>query len=267
MTTQEIFRPELFSETYMQRLNEEFCANKPIRHLVIDNFLRDEVAKVIYDNFPSLEGMNTHYKGLNEKKAEHSDFGLLHPAFAEMHEALSSTIFITWLQRVTGINALYTIEDRLSYGLHQGGNNSFLDIHIDYNVHPIKKLYRKLNFIFFVNPGWSDTWGGKLELWDKDVRNCIQSIAPIFNRCVIFECSDISYHGYNRISVPDNITRKSYYQYFFVNLTENISFHDTIFKPRPQESSLKKAGTYTKDFIKNTGKRILVKLGWNRFLK
>ncbi|MEI9808493.1 MAG: 2OG-Fe(II) oxygenase [Bacteroidota bacterium] len=46
--------------------------------------------------------------------------------------------------------------------LHQGANHSFLDIHIDYNLHPIKKLYRKLNLIIFVNEQWENGWGGHL---------------------------------------------------------------------------------------------------------
>ena len=94
--------------------------------------------------------------------------------------------------KVTGIPGLQTIEDRLGYGLHQGANQSFLDIHIDYNLHPLRKLYRKLNLIIFLNESWESNWGGHLELWDADVANCVQSIAPVFNRCALFECSEIS---------------------------------------------------------------------------
>jgi len=155
----------------------------------------------------------------------------------------------------------------LGYGLHQGAHNSFLDIHIDYNLHPVKKRHRKLNFILFLNKQWEKDWGGNLELWDDKVQNCIQSISPLFNRCVIFECSEISYHGYSRISVPGDITRKSYYQYYFIPAENDISFHDTIFKSRPEESALKKLLTPTKDFLKNSAKKTLLKLGLKRFLE
>lgn len=262
-----MFNPGIFDEAYSKKLWTDFCSNKPIRHLVIDDFLEKKIAESIFDNFPTMEEMKTHYKGLNEKKAEHSDFSRLHPSFEQLHKTLSSPAFIGWLQQVTGIRSLETIEDRLGYGLHQGANHSFLDIHIDYNLHPIKKLYRKLNLIIFVNRQWENNWGGNLELWDADVRNCIQSIQPIFNRCVIFECSDISYHGYNKITVPEGVTRKSCYQYYFIPVSDNVGFHDTIFKPRPQENTFKKIGTYTKDYTKNTAKKILLKLGWKKFLK
>jgi Rps23 Pro-64 3,4-dihydroxylase Tpa1-like proline 4-hydroxylase len=267
MAANEVFRQGLFDNDHTGHLLSQFSSNKPVRHLVIDNFLHPTLANAIFENFPPMKDMNTHYKGINEKKAEHSDLEKLDPSFQQMHEALCSPEFIRWLEKLTGITSLSTIEDRLGYGLHQGANGSFLDIHIDYNLHPIKKMFRKLNFILFFNKQWDNGWGGHLELWDKDVKNCIQSIAPVFNRCVIFECSDISYHGYSKISVPEGVTRKSCYQYYFIPVTESVSFHDTMFKPRPKEAFSKKMVTHVKEFAKNSAKKVLMKLGWERFLK
>lgn len=267
MPTPEFLNRELVDDTSLRKIRNDFNNNLPIRHVVMDNFLSEPLAKTLYENFPSIHAMDTHYKGLNEKKAEHSNFSHLHPSFTTLHDYLCSSAFIKWMNEVTGAELLQTIEDRLGYGLHQGADKSFLDIHIDYNVHPIRNLYRKYNLILFLNPGWLQDWGGNLELWDSEVKNCIQSISPVFNRCVIFECSDVSYHGYNRVRVPEGITRKSIYQYYFVPLEEGVAFHDTIFKPRPQESVVKKVSTYSKDFAKNTAKKLLLKIGWKRFLR
>ncbi len=63
---------------------------------------------------------------------------------------------------MTEISSLQVIDDRLGYGLHQGANHSFLDILIDYNLHPLKKLYRKLNLIIFLNLKWENTWATTL---------------------------------------------------------------------------------------------------------
>ncbi len=248
-------------------LNNSFNNNTPIRHLVIDNFLPTPFAVELAENFPNMETMKTHYKGLNEKKAEHSDLHILHPSFQVLHNFLSSKIIIELIEKITKTPNISVIEDRLGYGLHQGSNGSFLDIHIDYNLHPTKKLYRKFNLILFLNEKWEKNWGGNLELWDDKVKNCVQSIQPILNRCVIFECSNISYHGYNKIVVPEGITRKSCYQYYFIPAESSIEFHDTIFKTRPEDSIVKKYRTIGKDLIKNNAKRILVKLGWKRFIE
>ena len=237
-----------------------YQVNTPIPHIVIDGFLREDFALKLYDHFPSPEQMKVHYHGLNEKKSEHSDFSSLDSAFTELHAFLSSEPFRTWLSSLTTVPDLQTVNDRLGYGLHQGANNSFLDIHIDYNIHPVKKIYRKLNLILFLNKDWESAWGGNLELWDEKVETCVQSISPVFNRCVIFECSEKSYHGYSRITVPEKITRKSFYQYFFIEIPSHTEFHDTIFHPTPDQSLLKKGLTPIKEFLKNSVKKVLYRL-------
>jgi len=267
MTVNHLFNHNLFDEENKTRLRVQFNNNTPVRHVVIDNFLEEKFAAGIHDHFPSLSDMKTHYHGLNENKSEDSNFSALDSRFSRLHAALSSEQVLQWIESWTGFSECSVIEDRLGYGLHQGGNNSFLDIHIDYNLHPIKKLYRKLNLILFFNPVWEANWGGHLELWDKEVKNCIQSIAPVFNRCVIFECSDISYHGYNKIAVPGQITRKSYYQYYFIPASKELVYHDTIFKPRPDEALSKKILTPVKESAKNLAKRLLLKMGLERYLK
>jgi hypothetical protein len=47
----------------------------------------------------------------------------------------------------------------------------------------------------------------------------------------------------------------------FISAEDNISFHDTIFKPIPEDSTVKKVRTYSKDFVKNSTRKILLKPG------
>ncbi|HXB91710.1 MAG TPA: 2OG-Fe(II) oxygenase [Puia sp.] len=267
MTINSIINKEILTEDTKYRLQNAFNKSLPFRHLIIDDFLDPAFAHSLLQRFPSLENMKTHYTGLNERKAEDNDFVKQDEDFTILHNTLSSPEMIAWLTAITGITPLDTANDRLGYGLHQGGNRSFLDIHIDYNIHPISKLQRKLNFLLFLNPVWEEDWGGFLELWDSKSKKPGQLIAPILNRVVIFECSEISYHGYNRINVPENITRKSYYQYYFTTPGKTVSYHDTIFRPTPENSLAKKIAVPVKEFLKNSVKKTLLSLGLERFLK
>lgn len=257
---------ELFSKD-IKSWQISFDESHPFKHLVIDDFLEPAFARSLLERFPSLEQMKTHYAGLNEKKAEDNDFVEKDKDFTLLHQTLGKPEFITWLTGVTGISPLQTADDRLGYGLHQGGHGSFLDIHIDYNIHPIHKLQRKLNFLLFLNPQWKEDWGGLLELWDSRSKKPGRRIAPLFNRVVIFECSEISYHGYNRIVVPAPITRKSYYQYYFTVPEKNTRYHDTIFRPTPENSLAKKIAVPVKEFLKNGAKKALLSLGLEKLLK
>src|SRR6266498_2923371 len=118
MVPGKLINPDILAQQHRKDLYMEFCSNKPIRHIVIDNFLDKDFATIISSHFPAVEEMKTHYRGINEKKSEHSDFSKLHTSFSQLHSVLSSDDFIGWLQQVTSIEKLEAINDRLGYGLH-----------------------------------------------------------------------------------------------------------------------------------------------------
>lgn len=244
-----------------------FNGAKPFRFLIIDDFLEPSFAHHLAENFPTLEEMNISYNGINEQKSEHSDFSKLPDVFIRLKSITSTAEVTAAIETITEIKNLELINDRFGFGLHQGGRKSFLDIHVDYNLHPIQKKERRLNLILFLNPEWQIDWGGALEFWNKDVTICDQSVLPLFNRCVIFECTKNSFHGYSRINCPAGTTRKSFYQYYFTEPQHRVLFHDTIFKSRPQETIRKKIAIGIKEPVKNFIKRGFFYLGLKRFLK
>ena len=255
------------SEEKIREWTSNFNSAGPFRFLVIDNAIDPKLAEQLSMEFPSLDQMKVTYKGINESKSEHSDFDSLHPAFRSLKEGFSKSTFISTVEKISQIPSLEAIHDRFGYGLHQGGKNSFLDIHVDYNLHPTHKKQRRLNLILFLNKDWQESWGGALEFWNEDVSQCIHSIPPLFNRVVIFECNEISYHGYSRIMCPDNQSRKSFYHYYFSEPSKKLIFHDTIFKNKPQEKFSKKIVVNTKETAKNMVKRMLYHMGLNKFLE
>lgn len=256
-----MLNPQLHEDVFVQDARQRFNNAVPYRHVIIDNFLEPETALALSRQFPSLDQMKTRYNGLNEKKAEHSELALLPVEFGQLNQLLFSREFIARIEKLTGIEGLLVMDDRYGYGLHQGGKGSFLDIHIDYNLHPVSKKQRRLNLLIFLNEEWKENWGGTLQLWDASVNRCVTAIAPVFNRCVLFECSEISFHGYNLIQCPPEVTRKSFYTYYFTEAAVNLRFHDTVFKPLPQDSVLKKVVVNGKERLKNSVKRMLYKTG------
>lgn len=243
-------------------LQKEFNAAQPYRHIIMDDFLVADFANQLYDHFPQVQTLSKHYKGLNENKSEGSNFSDFHPAFGQLREELMSKAVGEWASKVTGIDQLFITDDKLGTGLHQGGNGSFLDIHIDFNIHIEKNVHRRLNLLIYMNKNWLPEYGGDLEMWDAKMTRCEKKVAPVFNRCVIFETNEISYHGYSRITVPENVTRKSFYGYFYTELRQDaVHYHDTVFKAKPEDSALKKVGTTLKENIKNFTKAQLKKIG------
>ncbi len=265
----QVFNTQWFSDESIAALKQQFNESKPYRHLAVDGLLDETFANVLFENFPGKEAMRRHYEGLNEKKSEGSNFENYHEAFTQLRQALASPQFITFLESVTGIKGLLLPDDFRGAGVHQGSDGSFLDIHVDFSVHPVLNLHRRLNFLVFLNKGWKDEFGGKLELWNADVSVCEAEFLPSFNRIVIFETSDISYHGYDKITVPQGIYRNSFFAYFYTPVSENekVKYHDTIFKPRPSDSGAKKVKTHAKETVKNLVKGTLRNLGVTSFFK
>lgn len=241
---------------------KSFETAKPYKHLVIENFLNADFANSLYENFPGFDLMSRNYKGLNEKKSEGSGFEKFHPDFSLLRTEIISKEFCALLSQITGIEQLYSVEDALGCGVHQGGDGSYLDVHIDFNIHYDRNIHRRVNLLIFLNKNWQESYGGKIELWNKDVSVCEQAYLPLINRCVIFETNEISYHGYSTIHVPEGESRKSFYAYYYTDIREGAAgYHDTIFKARPEEGLSKKIKTGVKETLKNNVKRVFKKIG------
>ncbi|MEZ5003789.1 MAG: 2OG-Fe(II) oxygenase [Chitinophagales bacterium] len=258
-----LFTPEVIAE-YKKQFNEH-----KLRRVVIDDFLKPDIAESIFEHFPDESQMRRHYKGLNEQKSEGSSFDQYHPHFEEVRQSIMDEKWTKVLDEITGFTGLVLPDDFRGAGVHQGFDGSFLDIHVDFNIHPVLDLHRRLNLLIYMNKDWKPEYKGYLELWNEDVSECIDEIAPSFNRCVIFETNEVSYHGYDKMDLPEGVTRKSIFSYYYTPIAERskVKYHDTIFKPRPSDTTIKKAQTAVKEGAKNFIKKGLHKIGAKKFFK
>ncbi len=252
----------IFTPESVIKYRQTFDSGKPYKHIVIDDFLTSEAAEKLHNHFPGLDKMSRNYAGLNEKKSEGAMFDQYDESFQTLRKTINTPEFYAWLSEVTGIENLYSVDDGLGCGVHQGSDGSYLDIHIDFNIHYDRNIHRRINLLIFLNKDWKESYGGLIEMWNADVTKLEQAYLPGYNRCVIFETNEISYHGYGKISVPEGVTRKSFYGYFYTDLREGAAkYHDTIFKARPEEGLAKKIKTDVKETIKNNVKRVFKKIG------
>ena len=101
-------------------------------------------------------------------------------------------------------------------GLNITPKNGLLDIHVDGNFHDKTGAHRRLNAIVYLNKNWEKSWKGELGLYDKKGIKLIRSIEPIFNRLIIFQTNDYSFHGLPEpINFPENENRKSIILYYY----------------------------------------------------
>ena len=151
---------------------------------------------------------------------------------------LNSSYFLTFLERLTGVDGLIADAHLRGGGLHEIRRGGKLDVHADFNYHKRIKLYRRLNLLLYLNQGWDEDWGGHLELWSRDMTRCVQRIAPVFNRAVIFDTSSHSYHGHPEpLECPETTSRKSMALYYYtVDCPDDSDEapHTTVFQHVPE---------------------------------
>jgi Rps23 Pro-64 3,4-dihydroxylase Tpa1-like proline 4-hydroxylase len=137
------------------------------------------------------------------------------------------------IEYITGIENLIPDKKLFGGGLHQSIAGAFLDVHVDYNIHPETKLHRRLNILIYMNKGWRDEYEGHLQLWDMKDKIMIGNIAPTFNRMVMFETNEISFHGHpTPLKTPRGVTRKSIAAYYYTQSrpsNEITNEHNTIY--------------------------------------
>ena len=73
-----------------------------------------------------------------------------------------------------------------------------------------------MNALLYFNPQWQDSWGGYFGIYNNDGSKLIKKVAPIFNRLVVFDSHDYSYHGLpDKLNFPEGESRKSIILYYY----------------------------------------------------
>ncbi|MDJ0662239.1 MAG: 2OG-Fe(II) oxygenase [Crocosphaera sp.] len=257
---------------YLERLADEYSQTydqaTPVPHVIIDNFLPEPFLDKVLEEFPNSKSIDWKvFDAANEKKLGSTSELQMGEFTRFLLYQFNSSVFIDFLEKLTRIEGIIPDPHFKGGGLHQIEKGGYLKLHVDFNGHKKLKVDRRLNVLIYLNKEWKEEYGGHFELWNRDVTQCEQKILPIFNRCVIFNTTDFSYHGHPEpLTCPDNMTRKSLALYYYSNgrpeeeidqgLTPSSTssrLHTTVFRRKPEE-------VVTTTSQKSTGKTIIKKL-------
>jgi hypothetical protein len=225
-------------QTYM----DEYAFAEPFPHSVLDDFLPLDLANQILEHFPSEK--KTHDK-VYEKGYGGTHKRQIMPADCDefvqrLFAFFNSSSMLKFLEGVTNIKGLLPDPYFAGGGFHETTTGGLLGIHADFRVNEELQLIRRVNVLIYLNKDWLDSYGGCLELWDKGMQKRIKSVAPIFNRCVIFNTDSDSFHGHpDPLTTPEDVTRRSIALYYYtaqkIENTSGESRH-TNYVARPNDS-------------------------------
>ncbi len=195
---------------------DTFLNNKPFPNILVDNVLDNCLALDIKNeivNIPQTEF--DRYSNPFEQKWTLRNKNNLPQKCRELFEYLHSDEFVNKLSEKVGIK-LINDPNKNFWGIHIFENGDKLDIHVDAGIHPITKQKKEITLGIYLSDNWKSEYGGELELWegnnskdnDAKITRCVVKAEPLFNRMVIFQCNDYSWHGSsNPVVCPDNAKR------------------------------------------------------------
>lgn len=195
----------------------------PFPHLVIDGFFDDALAHQLAGDFPEFDSPSWHtYDNAIEVKKTLNNWRHFTPALYKFFSDINSQDAVNLFKQLTKCR-LYPDIGLHGAGLHIHGRGGKLNTHQDYSIHPKLGLERRLNLIVYLNPEWQESWGGSLGLWRDDggkPGELVKSIAPLFNRAVIFDTTG-AWHGLPEpINCPPGQYRKSLAVYYLCDPRE-----------------------------------------------
>lgn len=231
---------EELKELILERLkgNIQSFEDGNFKYWVIDNLLPDDIAVKIARAFPEEEKLRQR-DSLREYKRVGVDFDSYDKLMEQITYVFHDSEIVKSIEDLTGFQQMIPDRELYAGGLSSMTNNSFLNPHLDNSHDDSKSHYRVLNLLYYVSEDWKTENGGNLVLFPYGINEESVTVTSRFNRLVLMETHDKSYHGVSK--VKSQIPRRCVSNYYF-SKSPTVSYHYdhvTSFYSFPEENSWK----------------------------
>jgi hypothetical protein len=188
----------------------EFVSAAPFPHVVFDGLLPPELLEMVVAEVPDPgdERWFSHKSGRAYRKQAIANDWQLGEQTRHLLGQFNSSVFIDFLERLSGKSGLIPDPHHEGGGLQQIGSGGFLKIHTDVPFHRTWKIDRQLNVLLYLNEKWEESWGGDFEMWRDDMSSH-DSVSPVFNRMVIFATPNAKHGHPDPLGCPEGVFRRA----------------------------------------------------------
>ncbi len=208
--------------------------NTNTRHFIIDNFLPDSLCLKMYEAFPNKGEGFVKKKSFREKKMTSAIFNSNQKILLEIIDSFQDKLVVDSISNLVGEKKLLPDKSLYAGGLSIMNKNDYLNPHIDNSHNLDRDMYRRLNLLYYVSPGWKLESGGNFELWNENLEKP-KTIISLFNRLVVMETNRSSWHSVSKVLSEDKRCCISNYYYSQYSPDNTEYYHVTSFKGRPEE--------------------------------
>jgi len=217
--------PDKLSNLLIKHKN--YLNRVPFPHAILDDLFPIEALRLVANEIPDnpkltdkrciANSQNCHLAvGGGLFKSSFDDERGFGPATLAVFGFLRSSMFIHFLEKLTGIADIIPDPHYWGSGIHQTVHGGHLQIHADFNRYKQYELHRRVNVLLYLNENWNESWGGHLELWPRDMKHCMVRTTPEIGRLAVFSSSDFSYHGHPQdLDCPKDRSRRSLALYYY----------------------------------------------------
>jgi Rps23 Pro-64 3,4-dihydroxylase Tpa1-like proline 4-hydroxylase len=235
----EILNEAYFAPDKIKELSKTFRHNTPYPHLIFEGLFSPVLLELIYSEFDSLKQKDwRRFDGINERKYGTEPNTRLSHAAELYFNTIHSGTFVSFLQKITGIENLITDVTLRGAGLHEVPPGGKFAVHTDFNRHRLTGLSNRLGFITYLNRDWLPSYGGALELWSAEEAKCKVKVEPVFGRSILFLQTRKSLHGHPApVNAPSGRPRRSTAAYYYTSGCppgeERAAYRSTVFLAVP----------------------------------
>ena len=185
------------------RSREQYADIAPYPYIYQDNFMDATFATALQTEILNIsdESWDRYENPFEQKFTLRDKFHFPHH-LTTLFDELTSDRFVAHLSSVVGYDLILD-DTRNFWGVHKYGHGDKLDIHVDAGLHPTMDLKKQITLGIYLSYEWKPEYGCELEIWrgkncvnnDAKLIEKVDSIAPLFNRLVLFTCDDYAWHG------------------------------------------------------------------------
>jgi len=236
------FSRTMIADALLQRLDEacvqdirrQFAQSPATQWFSVDDLLPQDMAREIHAAFPQPSQMRER-KTLREHKYVAAQMDRYHPQAEEALFAFHDERVVARVGEVTQLAKLQADPELYAGGISLMMQGNFLNPHLDNSHNNDRSLYRVLNLLYYVSPGWSLASGGHLEVWPCGLNRSPQMIPSLFNRLVVMATGPQSWHSVTRVKSTDRRCCVSNYYFSSDPIGNEPYFRVTSFRGRPEQ--------------------------------
>lgn len=219
----------------VEKILQRGLTRLPFPHIVVDDFLPTELAERIVREYPSVVE-DGRAKAENIRKGKLVYGGIHNIVMGETDSFQNRVLqgfleldFVEFIRRLTKQEVLTGDREFFGGGFIETVRGGALDIHVDFNEKD--GFHRVVNLLLYLNPGWKEEYGGSMEIWEG-LQRCVKTVVPMLNRCLIFVCSEKSFHGYSKpVVCPEGMTRRTIASYYYgKRVPKGFKAHSTLYR-------------------------------------